>query len=134
VDANHPPLDLRREIQADGPRIPQDLRTALVQRQHETPLVPARAFGDVLQGHDALANARHSHHERGTAREIPAVHELVETWNTGRHPRSQGGRAVEALRSRRLHAAEDLDPAAIDDPERVTAHLAITTARFHDFY
>ena len=50
-----------------------------------------------MQRHDALADARHAHHQRRAAEKVSAVHDLVEARDAGRHTRrriERGGRVA----------------------------------------
>ena len=106
----------------------------LVEREHEASLAAPRPFGDVLQAHDALADARDPGDDRRAAEEIAAVHHRIEAGNAGGHARRriEGGGVVAAGAARRLHPPVHLDSPAVDDPERVPAHLKVVPARLDD--
>src|SRR5204862_1373417 len=129
------PLDVRLEIEADGLRVSKDLGRRLVEAHHQTALAAARAFDDVVEDHDALADTRHADHERRAAEKVPAVHDLVQTGNTGRDARRRIERPgrVAARFARRLDATIHFDAAIGDDPERVAPHLETVSTRLDDF-
>src|SRR2546425_508833 len=128
------PIDGRLEIDADALGIAEDLGRRLIQRNHEAALAAPGAFGDELQGHDALAGARDPDDERRARHEIPAVDQLVEPGNARRDPRGwvERGAPFALDTAGRLDASIDLEPLTVDDPERVTSQGILVAARLND--
>jgi hypothetical protein len=66
--------------------------------------------------------------------EIPTVHQLVQARDARRNPcdRVERGAGLALLAAGRLDATIDLEPLAIDDPERVAPQGELVAARLHD--
>ena len=125
---------MRLEIDPDAIGVADDLCDLLVQREHEASLAAPRPLGDVLQAHDALADARDPGDDRRAAEEVATVHHRIEAGSAGGHARRriEGCGVVAARPARGLHPPVHLEPVAIDDPERVPAHLKVVPARLDD--
>src|SRR5206468_1522583 len=107
-------LDGGLQIDAKRLGVADHLGGRLVEAEHDASLAAARAFGEVLQRHDALADAGNADYERGAAEEITAVDEIIEAGHAGRNSRVGiercGAFAVHV--ARRLDTAVDLDAAS----------------------
>ena len=125
---------MRLEIDADAIGVADDLLHLLVQREHQAWLAAPRSLGDVLQAHDALADARDPGDDRRAADEVAAVHHRIEAGSAGGHAGRgiEGGGVLAARPAGGLHPPVDLDALTIDDPERVPAHLKVVPARLDD--
>src|SRR5206468_9077313 len=133
LDTNHSSRDLRLELDPETLGVPLDLSRRLVQAEHETSLAAPRALGDVLQTHHALADAGDPHDQRGAPEEVSAVDDLVEARHTRRNPRLgiEGRGQFTRHVSRRLYTPVYLETVAINDPEGMTPHFKLMTARLH---
>src|SRR5437773_445031 len=133
LDTNHSSRDLRLELDPETLGVPLDLSRRLVQAEHETSLAAPRALGDVLQTHHALADAGDPHDQRGAPEEVSAVDDLVEARHTRRNPRLgiEGRGQFTRPLSRRLYTPVYLETVAINDPEGMTPHFKLMTARLH---
>src|SRR5262249_56912346 len=118
----------------DRSSVPYHLGRRLVQRHHEGALASARAFGEVLQPHDALADWGYADHEDGGAWPHPAAKKRIEARNAGRDPSRYvvGGSLLSLYAAGRLDAAVHVDATTILDAKRVAAQLEIVAARFED--
>ena len=121
------------EIDADAVGVADDLRHRFVEREHQAALPEARPLGQILQAHDALADAGDAGDDRRAAEQVAAIHQRVEAGHAGGDARRRiERRGLVAALPRRLHPPIHLDAAAIDDPERMPAHLEIVAARLDD--
>jgi hypothetical protein len=125
---------MRLEIDPDAVGVANDLGHLLVQREHEGSFAAARTLGNVLQAHHALANARYAGDNGRAAEEVTAVHHCVEAGRAGGDARGrvERGGLVAACTAWGLHPPVHLEAPAIDDPERVPAHLKVVPARLDD--